>query len=354
MPVVNVNGVRLNYSQITCDNNQNCEDLVMIHGLATNLAFWGLHFASIFSKRYRVTLYDLRGHGRSEVTDCGYTPDNLAIDLQMLLDHLGIKKAHIVAHSFGGVIALKLACLYPDRISSLILADTQIAAIRNILKNHTWKFGERIKPILIKNNLASNINHPYFGYQLLTELARMQIIDNNLSPDLKTLLFHFKGQFGDRTAVRWLKLMNTTNAEKELMNDDKLSIQDLKKIKFPILAVYGENSQALLTGKSMLDVWPNADFRCVRDAGHFFPISRSGEFMNYCKQFWHGALVGNYPRRNGDPVKSHFRRDRLYLKDKGWFFSTREQLEVGPFADIEDAGRALQMHIATVTMAEVF
>lgn len=354
MPTVKVNGVRLNYSQINCDGSRKCEDLVMIHGLATNLAFWGLHFAPIFSKRYRVTLYDLRGHGRSEVTNCGYTPDNLATDLQMLLDHLGIEKAHIIAHSFGGVIALKLGCIYPQRIESLVLADTQIAAIRKLLGNHRWEFGERIKPILVKNNLSSDINNPYFGYQLLTELARMQLISNNLSDDLKSLLFHFKGHFGDRTAARWLKLMNTTKAEEELMNDDKLSLHDLKKIEFPILAVYGENSQAMLTGKRMLEVWPYADFRCIRNAGHFFPISRATEFLNYCKQFWSGALVGNYPRRNGDPVKSHFRRDRLYSKDGGWFFSTREQLEVGPFADIEDARSALHLHIATMTMAEVF
>jgi hypothetical protein len=56
----------------------------MVHGLATNLAFWYIRYVSAFSKRYRVTLYDLRGHGRSSITDSGYTPKNMAVDLQKL------------------------------------------------------------------------------------------------------------------------------------------------------------------------------------------------------------------------------------------------------------------------------
>ncbi len=346
MPTVNIKGARFNYLQINPEAKGDCEDLVMIHGLATNLAFWGLHYAPFFSKRYRVTIYDLRGHGRSEVTESGYTPCEMAGDLLALLDHLGIRKAHFLAHSFGGIVALKLACLVPDRISSLILADTHVTAIRNIQKNLSWDFGERFQPVLRENNLTIDTQDPYFGYRLLTEAARLQVQGQYISSQLKEFVCPLMGKFGRRTSNQWLKLMDTTKAEEEMMGDDSLSLQSLSELRFPILAVYGEKSQAMLTGGHLLDVWSHADFRCVRNAGHFFPSTRSDEFIKYCKQFWIDAKTQSPPRRKGESVKSFFRMDRIYRQDEGWFFSTREEPRKGPYTNFEDAKSSLQTYVA--------
>lgn len=350
MPKVKVNGALINYSQINCENADGCEDVVMIHGLAASLAFWGFHHAPIFSKRYRVTLYDLRGHGRSEMTENGYSPCNLTVDLSALLDELGIRKAHFIAHSFGGVIALKLALVDPQRVASITIADTHITAVRNMQKSMRWEYGESIQPVLHRNNIRIDVNHPYFGYRLLTEIARMQVDNQELSPDLKMLVSSFAKRFGGRSAVQWLKLMDTTGASDELMCDDSLSLQDLKTITAPILAVYGENSQSMLTGKHLLDVWPHADFRCVRNGGHFFPVSRPAKFIKFCEQFWDGALINNHPRRKGDPVKSHFRRERIFQDNGGWFYSTREKSRRGPFLNFESAERSLHTYIANTMM----
>lgn len=347
-----MNGACINYTQINCGEGDTCEDVVMIHGLAASLGFWGFHHAPVFSKYYRVTIFDLRGHGRSEMTETGYSPYNMTVDLQLLLDELGIGKAHFVTHSFGGVIALKLAFLDPWRVSSITLADTHITAVRNMQKNIKWNFGESIQPFLYRNNILMDVNDPYFGYRLLTEIARMQIRNQEITADLQNLLSSFMGRFGGRAAAQWLKLMDTTSAESEIMRDDDISLQELKTFKFPILAVYGEHSQSMLTGKHLLGVWPHADFRCVRNGGHFFPVSRPGRFVKFCEQFWNGALIDNYPRRKGDPVKSHFRSNRIYQDEGSWFFSTREKKRRGPFMKIEDAERDLQTHIATMTMAD--
>lgn len=346
MPKVNVNGVCINYSQINCERKDACEDVVMIHGLAASLAFWGFHHAPVFSKRYRVTIFDLRGHGRSEMTEGGYSPCNLTVDLQLLLDKLQIRRAHFIAHSFGGIIALKLARLDPQRICSITIADTHITAVRNMQHDMKWSFGDKIQPILHRNNILMDVNDPYFGYRLLTEIARKQIKNQLFTPDFQELVSSFVGRFGGRSAVQWLKLMETTRAETEIMRDDDLSLQDLKMFKFPILAVYGEHSQSMLTGKNLLDVWPHADFRCVRNGGHFFPVSRPRRFIKFCEQFWNGALIDNYPRRKGDPVKSYFRSNRIYQQGGSWFISTRENLQRGPFMNFEDAERDLQTHIA--------
>ncbi len=92
MAVIHANGVRMNV--IRMDHaDAAAEDLVMVHGLATNLAFWYLQMAPELNRDYRVTLYDLRGHGRSERTESGYAAADLATDLQKLLDHLEIDHA---------------------------------------------------------------------------------------------------------------------------------------------------------------------------------------------------------------------------------------------------------------------
>ena len=130
MPTALINGARINYVQVESEESR--DDLVMVHGLATSLAFWYFPYASIFARRYRVTVFDLRGHGRSEMTAGGYSPQAQAADLEGLMDHLGIDSAHFVAHSFGGVLALGLAKRAPARIDSLVLCDSQISACTNV------------------------------------------------------------------------------------------------------------------------------------------------------------------------------------------------------------------------------
>ncbi|GAX59671.1 alpha/beta hydrolase fold containing protein [Candidatus Scalindua japonica] len=337
MPSVKVNGVKINFIQLECESGKYCEDLVMVHGLATNLAFWYLRHAPAFSKRYKVTLYDLRGHGRSSMTNSGYTAKNMAVDLRQLLEHLGIERAHFVGHSFGGNVALALASLDAARFNSLMLIDTHISAVRRLGNKKKWEFGEKVQQIFNKNNIDINVNEPYFGYKLLNAVATMQIQNIEISPEVEELLRPLMWKKGIRTVTQWLKLINTTEAEKELMSDDGLLLNRLRMLRFPILAMYGEHSQAMLTGEQLLKLWPHADFRRIREAGHFFPITRPSEFMENCREFWKGALVNKLSRRKGDSNQRYFRSNRYYVRDDKWFFDTRESIKKGPFENLNEA-----------------
>ena len=146
----------------------------MVHGLATNMAFWYFHYASVFARRYRVTVYDLRGHGRSEMPPGGYTPRNMARDLEALLDHLAVPRAHFLVHSFGGVVTLNLAQVAPERIASLVLADTNISAARGAAAL-AWDYGASMQHLLDAAGMKLDTRDPYFGYRLLTEVARLQL-----------------------------------------------------------------------------------------------------------------------------------------------------------------------------------
>lgn len=346
MPVAVVGGIRVNYLQVAPDAGA-AEDLVMVHGLATNLAFWYAPYATELSKRYRVTLYDLRGHGRSETPPAGYRAADLARDLRGLLDHLDIRRAHVLAHSFGGVVALNLACADPERVASLVIADTHIAAARDGAGTRGWGDGERIQKILDSAGSALDVRDPYFGYHLLTEVARLQQQDARVPKPLADLVAPLLGARGNRTALQWLALMDHTSARAELMADDGLDLASLRCLRFPIMAMYGDRSQARITGEELLGVWPHAEFRRVRDAGHFFPTTRAGEVLRTCQRFWDGELPQPVAHRSGEADGRHFRSDRIYESGDGWFCLTRERSPLGPFPGPEAARRELAAYISS-------
>src|SRR3954454_5600622 len=76
-------GVELHYQQFGQG-----PDLVMIHGITGNLAIWHLEMVPALMSQFRITTYDLRGHGYSSVPPTGYTTADHATDLKNLLDHL--------------------------------------------------------------------------------------------------------------------------------------------------------------------------------------------------------------------------------------------------------------------------
>ena len=91
--------------------------LVLIHGWSLNLRMWDQQVPAL-SRRFRVIRYDRRGFGKSTGSEDGSWD---AADLNALLDHLGVRTAHLLGMSQGVRVALQFARSYPDRVSSLIL-----------------------------------------------------------------------------------------------------------------------------------------------------------------------------------------------------------------------------------------
>jgi pimeloyl-ACP methyl ester carboxylesterase len=71
---------------------------------------------------HQVIAVDLPGHGKSESPE---KPEayglQLVEDVALLLDHVKVKRAHVVGYSLGGMVALKFASSHPDRVQSLFL-----------------------------------------------------------------------------------------------------------------------------------------------------------------------------------------------------------------------------------------
>jgi pimeloyl-ACP methyl ester carboxylesterase len=97
------------------------EPVVLIHGWLSSAGInWVLPgTASLLAKDYQVIGIDVRGHGLSDKPNKEeqYGAE-LVEDVVRLLDHLKIKKAHIVGYSMGGIIAANIVVKYPDRVLS--------------------------------------------------------------------------------------------------------------------------------------------------------------------------------------------------------------------------------------------
>src|SRR5262245_14370584 len=107
-------GVRIHY-RVTGEG----EPVLLIHGFAGNMYVqWYLPgIVRSLAKEYRVITYECREHGFSGKTkDPKQYGQEMVEDAIRLLDHLGIKRAHIVGYSMGGFITGKLLATNPERV----------------------------------------------------------------------------------------------------------------------------------------------------------------------------------------------------------------------------------------------
>jgi 3-oxoadipate enol-lactonase len=101
--------------------------LVLVHGFPLDHTTWQ-PLLPYLSGCARVIMPDLRGFGKSPVTNGTYTMRLLAEDILRLLDRLKLEKAVITGHSMGGYVALAFAHAYPQRLAGLGLVASQAEA----------------------------------------------------------------------------------------------------------------------------------------------------------------------------------------------------------------------------------
>ena len=102
--------------------------LVMLHSLGLDRQVWSGTLPWL-SSRCRVVAYDLRGHGAASPLQPSHDIGTHVADLAVVMDHLGIERAHVVGLSFGGAIAQQFATTFPARTESLTLIATVAAGL---------------------------------------------------------------------------------------------------------------------------------------------------------------------------------------------------------------------------------
>jgi len=246
-------------------------ETVLIHGLASDLAFWYLGIVPLLARRFTVTAFDLPGHGYSDMPTARSTSADLAADTLELMDRLEIERAHLVGHSFGGSVALHAAVLRPDRVASLVLADARVNALQARLPardDGRWQsVHRRIEDLGVE--LPERL--PAVAYSVLEELldARRPLSGDELRSAAR--LFG-AGPAAGRKLARWLRLMETTGAGADYRAVAGLTIESLEAIRTPVLAVYGERSSCLPTGRGLERHLPGLALVIEPGLGHLHPF----------------------------------------------------------------------------------
>jgi pimeloyl-ACP methyl ester carboxylesterase len=110
-----VEGIRLHFVE-----QGSGSPVVLLHGFASSLDVWNGVIPQL-ARRHRTVALDLKGFGASDRSAGDYSPRDQATLVWALLDHLGIREAALVGHSWGASVALAMALAAPQRTISIAL-----------------------------------------------------------------------------------------------------------------------------------------------------------------------------------------------------------------------------------------
>lgn len=209
--------------------------VVMLHGLVIdNLSSWYYTIANPMALVADVHLYDLRGHGRSEMPATGYTVADNVDDLEALLDLWGIDgPVHLVGNSFGGVVSLAFAHRHPERVASLFLIEAHFAV-------EGW--GE---------HMAGSLALAAFG---LDEDAVQGWLAENADRKLS------------RLAKRSERFLTETSLIDDLQAEQPIGW--LPEISCPTYAMYGSESDILDRARELEAKVPGCELEIVPECSH--------------------------------------------------------------------------------------
>jgi len=145
--------------------------LIFAHGLTSHHRVTRLELAAL-AERYRLILFDQRGHGASTpVTDPAlYDPQRMADDIGAVLDSLNIERAIVGGESMGAATALNFALKQPHRVERLLLTAPAFGDSPNSERERFVQMGEDLAREGMEGFLA-----------LAAERQRVQF---NWTPDL--------------------------------------------------------------------------------------------------------------------------------------------------------------------------
>ena len=118
--VTTASGSAIGYTE---QGGGNRTPLVLLHGVGSDKSVWHPQLDHFAGER-RTIAFDYPGYGESDAAADGTSRDDYAAAILGAMDALGIIQAHLCGLSLGGVVALALNHLAPERCASLVLADS--------------------------------------------------------------------------------------------------------------------------------------------------------------------------------------------------------------------------------------
>ena len=246
-----IDGVTLEYEESGAG-----EPVVCIHGAFIADAFRPLLSERGMADRYRLISYHRRGYVGSSRTAVPVNLAEHARDCRRLLSHLGLRRAHVVGHSSGGAIALRLTLDAPQLVHTLSLLEAALLVgesahlYRLALAHSTQRYREAGAQVAVDEFLQMR----WPGYR--EPLERV-----------------IPGAF--EQAV--IDASTCFEADLPIALDLRFSEAEARRIAQPVLVVLGEESVALdprfaETYQTLLKWLPEAEGFVLPDATHFLQI----------------------------------------------------------------------------------
>lgn len=267
MPTIKINGCRYYYEE----HGKGEETILFSHGL-----LWSGHMflkqVAHFQDRYKIITYDHRGQGRSEVTEDGYSIDQLYEDTVQLIQALDLGKVHMAGLSMGGFVAMRVAARNPELVSSLVLMETSAEEEPNTFK---YSFLTKIVDWFGVKVVTGPVMDIMFGKKFLKDPYRReekQYWIQQLQNNNKSITKAVKGVVG-RISVE----------------------EEITQIKCPTLIFVGTQDKATKPDKAeyMHARIPNSTLIYVEGAGHTACIEEPEQINQGMEAFL------NLPRLNG-------------------------------------------------------
>lgn len=276
MPRIELNGTRFHYQQTGQGS-----DIVLIHGLSSNIAFWWDAIAPRLAQYFRVTAIDLKGHGFSGMTERGYGAATLSEDVLRLLDHLCIDRAALVGHSYGGAVGVALAVSQGRRVAHLTLADAWVPGLQEQFHSPNPRAWAALRARLLRRGIWIEVDMPRVMMAFLEELIDTPEGEGPAGAQeaLRRFADWRPGQQEPHGMRKWRRLMQTTHAWKEVYQTTDLEAERIAALRMPVTLVYGKRSRYLQSRDALHALVPKA--RCLEvQGGHYFPVMRPDMLTN--------------------------------------------------------------------------
>jgi 3-oxoadipate enol-lactonase len=271
MPHLTLDGTRFYYQQ-----KGEGPDVILVHAVTSNLAVWVfINLLDTLAADFRVTAYDLRGHGHSDVTPTGYTSAEMAGDLRQVQAALDLGPAYLVGHSFGGVIALHTAVLYPDLVAGLVLADSYFPGLQHLEPNlgdaSVW---QELREVFgrVGVELPDHI-----------DFERLFLATADLSPAQMDLVRKDMGA----PSLGWLAQLPrlaATTCGPDVFAVAGLTAERIAAVRQPVVALYDEHTPFPATRRYLEEHLPNCKVDVVPGARHLAPLQNSRAFVRLVHQ----------------------------------------------------------------------
>src|SRR5580704_9876950 len=244
--------------------------VVLVHGLACGKRMW-FHQIRALRGRFRVIVYDLRGHGETDAPQVAteYSAAHLARDLVGVLDALDIPKAAIVGFSLGGGPALALAASKPERVSHLVLADVGAGADDPVkIESMARRWGALIAQGKIDELVCEMLRSELFKvYARLNTRRRDHMAALIRATPIDGLRFTLSEVLAKRKSLFRLT-------------------EPLKSVHVPTLVLVGEYDYVCSKAARLLaQTIPNASLKIIKGSGHMSPLEQPAAFSAALREF---------------------------------------------------------------------